>query len=340
MDSMLQSWLDSHDDAERARLFDEIILARTAPLVRRVLRQRLGVYLNPDGTNPSHPEGADLYQRILLKLIHRLRELQAAPERNPIHEYKRFVISVAINECNSHLRGKSQARTSLKNSLRMLLRRHPEFHLWKVGERRAVCGFASWEEKAPPARLARLKENPELLLSTRLAGEDPQEMPLAKLLAEIFRWLEGPIPFEDLVELVAALRKVKEPPVESIDAAEGVLADPAPRADEQLERRAQAQKLWEAIRELPLNYRRTVCLSAIGREEEEVWELLLASGVVSIESLAEGLELSIEEWMRIWLLTPLGNEALASWLGATRSQVIKWRFRALEQLRGRMGGEK
>ena len=39
MDSMLKCVLDSKDEAERARLLDELILAHSAPLIRKVLRQ-------------------------------------------------------------------------------------------------------------------------------------------------------------------------------------------------------------------------------------------------------------------------------------------------------------
>src|SRR5215831_12830523 len=39
MDSMLKCVLDSKDEAERGRLLDELILAHSAPLIRKVLRQ-------------------------------------------------------------------------------------------------------------------------------------------------------------------------------------------------------------------------------------------------------------------------------------------------------------
>ena len=39
MDSMLKCVLDSKDEAERGRLLDELILAHSAPLIGKVLRQ-------------------------------------------------------------------------------------------------------------------------------------------------------------------------------------------------------------------------------------------------------------------------------------------------------------
>ena len=348
MDSILQYLLDSQDEAERKRRFDEIILVHTVPLVRGILGERLGFYLNPSGKSRSNPEAEDLYHQIMLKLIQRLSDLQAAPEKYAINDYRRYVSSVASNECNSYLRGRSRARARLKNNLRMLISRRKEFKIWKRDDRTSLCGFAAWEGRsistASSKRLARLKEAPETFTSAGFASEDPQQVPYTKLIAEILQWLGGPIELEDLVELVAMFRRVQDQPAESIEAAEEQqgfqLADPTPRTDARLESKEIVRKLWEEIKQLPPNYRIAFCLGPVGEENDDLWDLLLTAEVISLSELAEGLEISLEKLVEIWPRLPMDSKKLAEYLGATRSQVKKWRFRAVERLRERLGGKK
>jgi RNA polymerase sigma factor (sigma-70 family) len=348
MDSMLRYLLDSQDEVERKRRFDEIILVHTAPLVRGILGERLGFYLNPAGKSRGNPEAEDLYHQIMLKLIQRLSDLQADPEKYAINDYRQYVGSVATNECHSHLRRRSLARARLKNNLRMLISRRKEFKIWKLDDRTALCGFAAWEGRAistaSSERLARLKETPETFTSARFANEDPQRVPHTKLLVEILQWLGGPVEIDDLVELVAMFRHVQDQPAESIESAEeqqGLqLTDPTPRSDVTLENKEMVRKLWEEVKQLPPNYRIAFCLGPVGEENDDLWDLLLTAEVITLTELAAGLEISFEKLVEIWGRLPMDSKTMAEYLGATRSQVKKWRFRAVERLRERLGGKK
>jgi RNA polymerase sigma factor (sigma-70 family) len=348
MDSMLQYLLDSQDETERKCRFDEIILVRTAPLVRGIIGQRLGFFLNQAGESHGNPNAEDLYSQIMLKLIQRLSDLQAEPEKYAINDFRQFVVSVTTNACHSYLRARSRARARLKNNLRMLISRRKEFKIWKRDDRVALCGFADWERRpisvASSERLARLKEAPETFKSARFANRDLQGVPYTKLIAEILRWVDGPIEFEDLVELIALFRNVQEQPAESIELAEeqqGLqLADPTPRNDARLENKEMVRKLWEEVKQLPPNYRIALCLGPVGEENDDLWDLLLTTDVVSLPELAEGLEISLDQLTEIWPRLPMDSKTLAEYLGVTRSQVKKWRFRAVERLRERLGGKK
>jgi hypothetical protein len=342
MDSMVQSLLDSNNEMERARWFDEIIRMRTAPLVRKVLRQKLGFCLNPDGHSPNNPPAEDLYNRVLLSLTGRLRELVAEPEKNPIDDYTQCVISVAAGECQNFLRAKSDPRARLKNNLRGLIRRHSEFKIWENDDGRSLCGFAAWEGRrisiASSERLAWLKANPESFKSKRFTFESLRKAPYQKLIAEIFDWLDDPIGFEDLVELVPLFRQTKDQPEALIEPAEEDqelrLAD-APQAGDGLEKKMMAPQLWEEIKQLPPESRLILCLSPVGKECEDLWDLLLTTDVVSLNELAAGLEIPLEQITKIWLHAPMDSQTLADYLGATTSQVNKWRFQAVKRLRER-----
>ncbi len=343
MDSMFQSLLDSKNETERARLFDEIMRVQTAPLVRKILRQRLGFYINLDGHSPNNTEAKELYDKILLNLVQRLRDLQAEPEKWPIEGYRQCVIIVATDECRNFLRAKSTPRARLKNNLRGMIRRHSEFKVWKNDDGLSLCGFAAWEGRrisfASSGRLARLKENPESFKSARSNYKSLQKAPYRELMTEIFNWLEDPIRFEDLVELLPLFRQENDQPAESIEQGEThqelQSAEAAPQSGDGLENKMTMKLLWEEIKQLPPKLRLTFCLSPVGEECEDLWDLLLINDVISLAELADGLEIPLEEITKIWLQAPMDSKRLADYLGATTSQVKKWRFQAVRHLRER-----
>jgi DNA-directed RNA polymerase specialized sigma24 family protein len=148
MDSILQYLLDSTDEAERKRLLDELILIQSAPLIRKVLRQRLSLYISHSGTNPNNPDAEDLYHEIIARLLQRLNEWLSHPDDHPIKNYRNLVITITVNACNDYLRVKSPARARLKNSLRELLLRHQDFKTWKGKNREQFCGFYYWSGRS------------------------------------------------------------------------------------------------------------------------------------------------------------------------------------------------
>ncbi len=354
MDSIVQSLLDSKNETERERSFDEIIRMRAAPLVRKILRQRLGFYLGLDGYDPNNPEAEDLYNKILLSLRQRLRDLMAEPEKSSIDDYSRLVISAANDECQNYLRAKSDPRARLKNNLLGMIRRHKEFIVWKDDHGSYLCGFASWEGRrisiASSDRLARLKENPESFKSKNFTYKSLQKASYTELIAEIFNWLGDPVGFDDLVELVPLFRQIKDHPAGPIEPAKKYqdtqLAAPTPQSGDGLEnpqtvvdlkKKTTMKQLWEEIKQLPTEPGLAICLSPAGEEYEDLWDLLLTTNVISLAELADGLEIPLEQLTEIRLRAPMDSKILAGYLGATTSQINKWRFLAAERLRERCG---
>ncbi|MGH9768987.1 MAG: hypothetical protein ACREAB_16275 [Blastocatellia bacterium] len=312
-------------------------------MIRKILRQRLGFYINLDGHSPNNPEAEGLYNKILLSLAGRLRDLLAEQEQFLIDDYRQCVISVATGECQNFIRAKSDPRERLKKHLRGMIRRHGEIKVWEDDDGRSLCGFAAWEGRrisiASSKRLALLKENPESFKSKRFTYKGMQKAPYAKLIAEIFEWLGDPIGFEDLVELIPLFRPIKNQPAESIEPAEKhqepQLAAPAPQAGDGLEKKMLMKQLWERVKQLPPKYRVTLCLSPVGEECENLWDLLLTNDVISLAELANDLEIPLDLITEVWAQAPMDSKTLADYLGATTSQVNKWRFQAVKHLRER-----
>jgi hypothetical protein len=346
MDSILKPLLDSKNETERDRLFDELIRMKTAPLVRKLIRQRLGFYLNPDGSNPRHPEAEDLYLKILLGLRQRINLMLAEPEKSRINDYEQCVVNVAGAECRKLLVARSGPRARLERNLRELFNSGGEFKVWTDNEGSTLCGFASWEGRrisiASAERLARMAENLESFKPARGSYKSLQKAPNSKLAGEILQWLGDPVEYEALVDLVAAFRGISDQPAEAIEAAlsSGEIQDAfqTPNAGEDPEKKKiKLTELWEEINKLPKESRLALCFSPAGGEADDLCDLLLASNVASPAELAEGLEIPLETLMRIWRRAPMDNETLGDCVGATALQVSRWRFQAVNYLRERYG---
>jgi RNA polymerase sigma factor (sigma-70 family) len=348
MDSILKCVLDSKDEAERGRLLDEIILAHSAPLIRKVLRQRLGLYISHSGTNPNNPDAEDLYHEIIARILQRLNDLMAYPYDQPINNYRNLVITITVNACNDYLRGKAPARARLKNSLRDLLLRHRDFKSWKGENRKQLCGFSSWSGQSNSSkaseRIRLLLESPEVFQFELFPKGNLQNFPLPILVAGIFKWVGGPIEVDALTELLALALDVKEQPVESIEHSNEKFgcefSDPSIRNDLRLQGKEALKKLWDEIKKLMPEQRDVICLSLEDENGNDLWSILLMAEVLTLPQLAADLGLSIELVMNLWEKTPMDSPTLATHLGATRSQVNKWRFRAMQRLRERMTEQK
>jgi hypothetical protein len=62
MDNVLAPYLNAQDERERQQQLDELLTLRAAPLIRNVLRRRLGFYVSAQGVNEYNQDAEDLYQ--------------------------------------------------------------------------------------------------------------------------------------------------------------------------------------------------------------------------------------------------------------------------------------
>lgn len=344
MDLLLLSFSNSTDERECERNLSELILVHVTPLVRRKLRQRLGIYVDHTGANPNNPEAEDLYHDIILKVIERLNKSKADPDRHAIRDFRQYVARVATNACNDYLRGKSPARARLKNNLRDIFDRHQDFLMWKNAAQETLCGFSKWRNRkistAAREKIRQLEENPEVFNQAKFLRDNVQNVPLTRLVAIVFKWVKSPIEIESLVKIVARVQGVKDHTIESLDDYESNwnqrLIDSAVRCHTHIEAREMLQRLWDEIQRLPPKQRDAFCLSFEDDSGEDLFSLLLAAGVVTLPQMACELDMSLDRLMSLWKDMPMDSQTVALVLGATRPQVNKWRFRALKQLEKQM----
>ncbi|HKR12928.1 MAG TPA: hypothetical protein VJT15_12795 [Pyrinomonadaceae bacterium] len=338
MDNLLLPYLTATDESERQEHLDELLVVYATPVVRNILRQKLGFYVNQVGVNPYNPDAEDLFHEIITKGIElfTVLPLSTSPQ---IENFQQYVGRIATNTCLDYMRAKSPARTRLKYSLRELLSRRSEFVLWKSGDR-LFCGLAAWDEKREPItsyRLAEVEAQLPIFRTTEFGSEDIRKIPLAKVVVELLRWANEPFEIDQLVNLTAILLDIKDRPTESLDDEartylEERISDKTLMSNPRLDFAKLLRSLWQAVEALPEKQRDTFCLGFADEHGEDLFTLLFEADIATLSQLAKQLGRSPEELTRLWTAMPMDVAAIAVELNGTRTQVWKWRFEALRRL--------
>lgn len=344
MDASLLTNLNPTNETEQEQFLSELLLQEAAPLIRKVLRQRLGLFVNHLGANPQQPDAENLYQDILTRLLQLSQNWLADAENNAIHNYRNLVITIATNACHDYLRVKSPNRARLKNKLRELFIRHQDFKIWQGTAHEQLCGFTVWEGQAKSSTAMEQIRKWQIFPDSFTATDcDLQTMSFPKLIAAILQQADGPVELEALTKLLTTLLRTVDHPTASIEQeqeeTEWQPIDPASNAELRLEGRATLQLLWNEIRQLPAQQRAAVCLSMTDQNGNDLFTILLEAEALTWTQLASDLDLSRSEFIELLRQLPMDNAGVANYLGTTRATVNKWRWRGLQQLRARLRKE-
>lgn len=341
MDQLLLPYLQAIDESERQRHLDELLMVHAAPVVRQSLRRKLGLYVSAQGLNPHKADAEDLYQEIMTKIVQTLHDLTASPRQTEIEDFRQYVGRVASNSCIDTLRAKSPARARLKNNLRFLLTHHRDLAVWKR-EGETLGGFAVWRDSSrslsSERQLVDIEERLSNFYSTRFPRENIKQVPLTRIVAELFRWIGGPIEVDVLVNILATLLDVKDRLFESVDDdsnayLEARVADSTLSSSSRLEEQALLRSLWQSLRELSPEQRDVFCLGFEDDSGRDLFTMLLEAEIVNLRELAQELNRSPETIVGLWSKMPMDDEGIAFELKSKRAQVRKWRFRALQRLK-------
>ena len=337
MDPLLLPYLQALDDIQRQERLDELLLLKATPVVRQTLRRRLGFHVDQRGTNPHNQDAEDLYQEIMAKVVHSLRD---STTTKSIENFQQYVARIASNACNDALRAKSPARARLKNNLRYVLSHHQDFAIWKW-EGETLTGFNMWRDSSKSLssvrQLANVHETVNNFHSERFARKDVHQVPLTRIVAELFLWTGSPIEVDVLVNIVAAVLEIKDQPHESVDEPnayiEARVADSTLSSSSRLDEQALLYNLWQALKELSVEQRDVFCFGFEDESGRDFFRVVLEAEVVSFGELVNELGRSPETIMSLWSQMPMDDDAIAIELKTKRTQVQKWRFRALQRLK-------
>lgn len=343
MDPILLPFISSTNESEREQLLTDLIQQHASPLIRQAIKQRLNCSLNQNGANSGKPHAEDIFHDVIVKLIEQLQALRTEPRKAVIRNFRQYVTRIATNSCHNYLRTKAPVRYRLKHSLRDLLGRHSDFSVWRSDNHESLCGFAEWQGRPLTNHsldcFQLLESNPEPFISSVFPDEKLEQVPQAKLIAEVFKWVASPIRFDQLVSLVTTLLEVKDNPSEPLEVDDHLanqLKDSTVSFESDLEAREILVWLWEFVRQLPPKQRETYVFGFSDVAGDDLFTSLASAQVATLDDFIDVFGLPAGKLMQLWKRMPLDNAALAEELGATLQQIYKWRFEATRRLEKEM----
>lgn len=339
MNNLLLRLLNVRDEQEREQCFDELLTVHITPIVKQVLRLRLGLYVNARGVNESNPDAQDVYQDAMTRII----EVLHSDPRSlaTIENFERYVGRVVSNVCVDFLRSKYPARARLKDALRDVFRRHSNLVSWQHGDE-ILCGFAAWRNTGKPAVSDYdVETKMNAFLADRFADQDVKAVPLSRVVTEIFDWTGGPVQIDVLVRMVAYVRNIREQEIESWDdhvAADFELKFPRSTrpADADVETNEVLERLWSIVKRLPPKQRDAFALRFHDDAGRDLFTVLLAARIADWKDLAEGLGRSVTDLARLWTQMPMDSATAARELRTSRENVYKWKLRAIQTLKAEL----
>ena len=341
IDPLLEPLLLEASDERADELLLQLITVHAEPVIKGIIRYKL--HLSSHQADGG-AEADDIYQEVLLQLLGELRQLRKEPDEHPITDLRGIVAVIAHRACSRWMRRQFPERHALKNRLHYLLTRQRGLALWQDQERKFVAGFAVWQgqkKAVAAARLGQLSDDEGLLAHIRRLKSGRQQE-LGDALAAIFNHLGGPIKFDELVSVLGKLLGIRDQSIESITEDENTVAHQTASGEPdqawQLEKRTFLQRLWEELRELPLNQRTALLLNLKSADGGGCIGLFPATGVATLRQLADVLEMSADIFAQLWNDLPLEDARIAELLGLTRQQVINARKSGRERLTRRLKG--
>ena len=336
IDAVLSPYLQARNEADEAAALEHLICERAQPIIRQVLGTKLRVGGSSD-SDISADEATDMLNEITLKLVQRLRSLQANTDERGIDNFRGYVAVTAYHACDGYLRKKYPRRYSLKNQLRYILTHRASLAVWEGSEGYLLCGFAVWRDSKLAVSRSELRQRAsEVQLVNSNANSSPPD-----LLAEIFERAGGPLRLDDVVSLIADFWGIKDGPPAATAGDGDEYSGHDEQLDARLDQRSHLERLWAEIRELPLRQRVALLMSLRDSNGRSVLALLPLIQIASIRQIAETLSMPAEKLAALWNQLPLADGAIAESLGVTRQQVVNLRKCARERLwrRTRVYGE-
>jgi hypothetical protein len=329
--------------AEEIDVFlSQLIAVHAEPVIDRIIRYKLRHNLNRSGAEAGVE---DLRQEAIARLLVELQKLRSDIERRPIRDVRGLAATITYRLCTQWMRCQFPRRHTLRNRIQYLLTRQAGFAIWpddKDEMKKLFAGFAAWKGQRPSieaASLRRLHQDERLL---ELLGGGGSSTDLREALATIFTHVGGPVDFDELVKTVAALLQITERKIGPVDADSDdtmvELADQKADVAWRVEKRIFLQRLWEELRQLPLNQRVALLLNLRDHKGRGCIALFPATGIASIDQLAEALEMREEQLAELWNDLPLEDTKIAELLQQTRQQIITARQSARRRLARRLKG--
>ena len=337
IDTLLEPLLTASSDEHADELLSQLISGHADPVIKGVIRFKLRFNSHQEA---QRAEADDIHQDVVLQLVSQLQRFRKLPGAHPITDVRGMAAIIAHRTCARWMRRQFPERHALKNRLHYLLTRQRGFALWEDPSGKPIAGFADWQRQKPTTAARTFSDVENLPAQIRgLKSDKPQE--LAETIASILNYVGGPIEFDELVGGIAAIQGISDQPVESLAGDEEGGFEPAtpdPGPAWRIEKKLFLQRLWEELKELPLNQRAALLLNLKDASGFGCIRLFPVTGIATIRQIAAALELTPERLAELWNDLPIEDARIAELLGLTRQQVINARKSGRARLARRLKG--
>jgi RNA polymerase sigma factor (sigma-70 family) len=341
IDPLLEPLLSPTCDEEIDQFLLQLIATHADPVIRGIIRHKL--HLNSH-RGIEQADADDIHQEVVMQLLVALQRFRQQPAAHPVGDLRGLTAVIAHRACSRWMRRRFPERHALKNRLSYLFTRHRGFALWQGAGGRQMAGLVMWQgqkDAAAEDRVERLFDDEESLSRIRLLRSWKQ-VEWGGALTAIFDCLGAPIEIDRLVGVLSRLLQLEDRSIESIDQMENVarleISDGRPDAARQTERRIFLRRLWEEVRQLPLNQRTALLLNLRDQEGRGCLALFPALGIATFRQIADALEVSAEKLAELCNGMPLEDARIAELLRLTQRQVINARKSARQRLTRRLKG--
>lgn len=319
-DSRLAVFLEASSDTEAWQALDALLTGDLDALMQQTVARRLA----RSRRMADHLE--DVVREARLKLTAKLWSLRGHAGE-PIENISAYCVTTSERACYGFLRREFPERTRLRNRLRYALTHHPKTTLEEDEQGVWRCRTAGVRRVGPPGSTQSFLEGPQAH-----AGMHNVDLSAAlpTMVEHLLSTCDQPVEFDRFVDAIALLLGVSDtpPPASaSYPHPTGQLepADHAPSISAVLEQRSTLEEVWNELITLPVRQRAALLLNLRDGDGGATLQLLPATGLVSQARIAEALEISEDELVRLWDDLPLDDQSIALRLGVTRQQVINLR---------------
>jgi hypothetical protein len=339
LDPTLRGFVESASDDEAEQRLESLLEERIAPLVRIIVARKLKAFGPRKASAAEDVE--DVTGDALLVLLKRLRAVRAAPGANAIVSLDDYTAAAAFSACAHHLRRRYPERSRLKNRMRYVVARDKRFAVWAGQAGVLYCGLAEWRglphDAAASGRLTDLEQMPARWPAGWQPPAQAERADPAPLIAAILDRVAGPIEFDSLVGLVAAVWQVDRTHRAATANLFERLSDRGSEPELAIDRQRFAARLWEELQRLPVRQRWALLMNLRDSQGAGMLWIFPVTGVASLRAIAGALEISAQDLASLWKSLPMDDATLAGRLGCTRQQVINLRMSARKRLSNRLG---
>jgi len=338
--------LAATDEAAYCECLDELIEATVSPIILRVVARRCGLSRPSQARVPTTPRELiveDIHGQALVRVLAHLDRMWKDGTRGgDIADFEGYVRACAVNAWSDYLRQHNPRRRSLENQVLSALDRTEGLARWVTASGERLAGRRDWSEggRAPAAgrRYERFLERPHRH-EHELGGGGAGPQSLYDLVPSVVDWVNAPLPTADLVTIVQRLLGDHDPRFEAPAEFEpgedpwarfeGVAL--GPQAAVLL--KAERQKLWRVVNEMPLRWRVVLLLGPAvdAQADQPIHYFWLVAGI-GLAEIARTIGEDEDGLARLCASLPLADPLIARRLGVGVGTVRNLRLAARQRL--------